>query len=182
MTQELRDYREAPFAYQDKPALRLLRKIYADKKITAQVFRTLRSLYMGLTEIASDRQNQAIQASDRTIRIYSGVEDSRTIRANLKRLVEYGLIGITNRRSADGRMSSRVITLLSTKEPSDQCAFAAYRQQNLYASNAHSIEDKGFIEIKENTKENISLVGDVKKLKEFREAKNQLLEKMSLGT
>ncbi len=182
----LRDYREAPFAYQDKPALRFIRQQYLDKKINARVFRAVRSLYVALTEISSDKQAQVITASDKTIKFYSGIEDARTIRAQLKKLAAWQLISIKNRRKADGTMAPRLITLLSvlsTGTENNQCTLSAYRHSNHSGFNAHILEDKGIKEINVLDIENISKVGNIKnqeKIEELKKAKEKLALKMSL--
>lgn len=80
---KVRDYRELPFAYQDKPALRYMRQ-QLDKQISTDDFRNLRNIYMALTEIASNKASQTIDAPNRTLLTYSGLKDWRTIKKALK--------------------------------------------------------------------------------------------------
>ena len=45
---KIRDYRELPFAYQDKPALRYMRQQWLDKHISIDAYRNLRNMYLAL--------------------------------------------------------------------------------------------------------------------------------------
>src|SRR3989344_7147307 len=109
---KVRDYREAPFAYQDKPALRYMRQQWLDKRVSDDAYRNLRNVYCALTEIASNKASQTIEASNRTLLIYSGLKDWRTIKKCLAKLEEWSFIAITKTRGEDAKFKHQRITLL----------------------------------------------------------------------
>ena len=177
---KVRDYREVPFAYQDKPALRYMRTQRKNRQINDEMFRNLRTMYMALTEIASDRASQSVEASNVILQIYSGLKDWRTIKKCLDKLEEWAFISITKTRGEDARFKPRSITLLSVlhlAQDGSQSAYKAGRQGKQTAWNGDDIEAKGLKEIKENKKE---INGRSEKLKSISEARAELLRKMSI--
>lgn len=179
---KIRDYREAPFAYQDKPALRYMRQQWLDKHISIDAYRNLRNMYMALTEIASNKASQTIEASNKTLLIYSGLKDWRTIKSCLSKLEEWAFIAITKTRGEDAKFKPRSITLLSVlhlTQGGNQSTSKAGRQSMQTASGAEDIEVKGLKEIKENIKE---INGQSKNLKLLSEARAKLVAKMSIPT
>ena len=107
---KVRDYREAPFAYQDKPALRFMRQQWLDKRVSDDAYRNLRNVYCALTEIASNKASQTIEASNRTLRLYCGLKDWRTIKKCLDKLEEWAFVAITKIRGDDAKFKPRSIT------------------------------------------------------------------------
>jgi|SRR3989344_3167940 len=179
---KIRDYRELPFAYQDKPALRYMRQQWLDKHISIDAYRNLRNMYMALTEIASNKASQTIEASNRTLLTYSGLKDWRTIKSCLSKLEEWAFIAITKTRGEDAKFKPRSITLLSVlhlTQGGNQSALKAGRHSTQTASGAEDIEGNGLKEIKENNKE---INGRSKNLKLLAEARAKLVAKMSLPT
>jgi hypothetical protein len=177
---KIRDYRELPFAYQDKPALRYMRQQWLDKHISIDAYRNLRNMYLALTEIASNKASQTIEASNKTLLIYSGLKDWRTIKNCLSKLEEWTFIAITKTRGEDAKFKPRGITLLSVlhlTQGGNQSASKAGRHSTQTASGAEDIEGKGLKEIKENNKE---INGRSKNLKLLSEARAKLVAKMSI--
>ena len=179
---KIRDYRELPFAYQDKPALRYMRQQWLDKHISIDAYRNLRNMYLALTEIASNKASQTIEASNKTLLIYSGLKDWRTIKNCLSKLEEWAFIAITKTRGEDAKFKPRGITLLSVlhlTQGGNQSASKAGRHSTQTASGAEDIEGNGLKEIKENNKE---INGRSKNLKLLAEARAKLVAKMSIPT
>jgi hypothetical protein len=177
---KIRDYRELPFAYQDKPALRYMRQQWLDKHISIDAYRNLRNMYLALTEIASNKASQTIEASNKTLLIYSGLKDWRTIKNCLSKLEEWAFIAITKTRGEDAKFKPRGITLLSVlhlTQGGNQSASKAGRHSTQTASDAEDIEGKGLKEIKDIYKENIARS---KNLKLLAEARAKLVDKMSI--
>lgn len=177
---KVRDYREAPFAYQDKPALRYMRQQWLDKHIGVDAFRNLRNVYCALTEIASNKASQTVEASNKTLLIYSGLKDWRTIKKCLAKLEEWSFIAITKTRSEDAKFKPRSITLLSVlhlTQGGNQSAYKTGRHGTHTAPDGDDIEAKDLKEIKENYKE---VNGRSEKLKSIAEARAELLRKMSI--
>jgi len=177
---KIRDYRELPFAYQDKPALRYMRQQWLDKHISIDAYRNLRNMYLALTEIASNKASQTIEASNKTLLIYSGLKDWRTIKNCLSKLEEWAFIAITKTRGEDAKFKPRGITLLSVlhlTQGGNQSASKAGRHSTQTASDAEDIEGKVLKEIKENNKE---INGRSKNLKLLSEARAKLVAKMSI--
>lgn len=177
---KVRDYREVPFAYQDKPAFRYMRTELRLKHISDDMFRNLRTMYVALTEIASDRASQNIEASNKILQIYSGLKDWRTIKKCLDKLEEWTFIAITKTRGEDAKFKPRGITLLSVlhlTQNGNQSASKAGRQGKQTAWDGDDIEVKGLKEIKENYKE---INGRSEKLKSIAQARAELLRKMSI--
>ena len=177
---KIRDYRELPFAYQDKPALRYMRQQWLDKHISIDAYRNLRNMYLALTEIASNKASQTIEASNKTLLIYSGLKDWRTIKNCLSKLEEWAFIAITKTRGEDAKFKPRGITLLSVlhlTQGGNQSASKAGRHSTQTASGAEDIEGNGLKEIKENNKE---INGRSKNLKLLAEARAKLVAKMTL--
>ncbi|HEY4486547.1 MAG TPA: hypothetical protein VJB70_02340 [Candidatus Paceibacterota bacterium] len=177
---KVRDYRELPFAYQDKPALRYMRQQWLDKHIGVDAFRNLRNVYCALTEIASNKASQTVEASNKTLLIYSGLKDWRTIKKCLAKLEEWSFIAITKTRGEDAKFKPRSITLLSVlhlTQNGNQSAYKTGRHGKQTASDGDDIEVKGLKEIKENYKE---VNGRSEKLKSIAEARAELLRKMSI--
>lgn len=177
---KVRDYREVPFAYQDKPALRYMRQQWLDKKISTDDFRNLRNIYMALTEIASNKASQTIEASNKALLIYSGLKDWRTIKKCLNKLEEWAFLNITKTRGKDAKFKPRCITLLSVlhlKQNRNQSTSKAGWHEKLTASGAEDIEDKGLKEIKENYKE---VNARSKNLKLLAETRAKLVAKMAI--
>lgn len=179
---KIRDYRELPFAYQDKPALRYMRQQWLDKHISIDAYRNLRNMYLALTEIASNKASQTIEASNKTLLIYSGLKDWRTIKNCLSKLEEWAFIAITKTRGEDAKFKPRGITLLSVlhlTQGGNQSTSKAGRHSTQTASGAEDIEGNGLKEIKENNKE---INGRSKNLKLLSEARAKLVAKMSIPT
>src|SRR3989344_5971894 len=177
---KIRDYRELPFAYQDKPALRYMRQQWLDKHISIDAYRNLRNMYLALTEIASNKASQTIEASNKTLLIYSGLKDWRTIKNCLSKLEEWAFIAITKTRGEDAKFKPRGITLLSVlhlTQGGNQSASKAGRHSTQTASGAEDIEGKGLKEIKENYKE----VNGQNQIKKLNEMKAGLIAKMTLN-
>ena len=176
---KVRDYREAPFAYQDKPALRYMRQQWIDKHVSDDAYRNLRNVYCALTEIASNKASQTIEASNKTLRIYSGLKDWRTIKKCLDKLEEWTFIVITKTRGEDAKFKPRGITLLSVlhlTQNGNQSTSKAGRQGKQTAWDGDDIEVKGLKEIKENYKE----VNGQNQIKKLNEMKAGLIAKMTL--
>ena len=57
-----------------------MRQQWLDKHIGVDAYRNLRNVYCALTEIASNKASQTIEASNKTLRVYSGLKDWRTIK------------------------------------------------------------------------------------------------------
>ena len=177
---KVRDYREAPFAYQDKPALRYMRQQWIDKHVSDDAYRNLRNVYCALTEIASNKASQTIEASNKTLRIYSGLKDWRTIKKCLDKLEEWTFIVITKTRGEDAKFKPRGITLLSVlhlTQNGNQSTSKAGRQGKQTAWDGDDIEVKGLKEIKENYKE----VNGQNQIKKINEMKASLVAKMSFS-
>lgn len=176
---KVRDYREAPFAYQDKPALRYMRQQWLDKKISDDSYRNLRNIYCALTEIASNKASQTIEASNKILRVYSGLKDWRTIKKCLDKLEEWTFIAITKTRGEDAKFKPREITLLSVlhlTQNGNQSASKAGRHGKQSAYDGDDIEVKGLKEIKENYKE----INGQNQIKKLNDLKADLIRKMSL--
>ena len=176
---KVRDYRELPFAYQDKPALRYMRQQWLDKQISTDDFRNLRNIYMALTEIASNKASQTIDAPNRTLLTYSGLKDWRTIKRCLNKLEAWAFISTTKTRGEDARFKPRCITLLSVlhlTQNGNQSASKAGRHGKHNASDAEVIEGNGFKEIKDIYKE----VNGQNQIKKLNEMKAGLIAKMTL--
>ena len=176
---KVRDYREAPFAYQDKPALRYMRQQWLDKHVSDDAYRNLRNVYCALTEIASNKASQTIEASNKILRIYSGLKDWRTIKKCLDKLEEWSFVAITKTRGEDAKFKPRSITLLSIlhlKQDGGRSARNASRHETHTASDGDDIEAKGLKEIKENYKE----VNGKNQIKKINEMKANLISKMTL--
>lgn len=177
---KVRDYREAPFAYQDKPALRYMRKQWLDKLISDDAYRNLRNVYCALTEIASNKASQSIEASNKTLLVYSGLKDWRTIKKCLDKLEEWSFIAITKIRGEDAKFKPRNITLLSVlhlTQDGSQSASQPSRHGKQTAFDADDKEVKGLKEIKENYKENN---GGSENLQKIRRMKADLVAKMNM--
>lgn len=177
---KVRDYREAPFAYQDKPALRYMRKQWLDKNISDDAYRNLRNVYCALTEIASNKASQSIEASNKTLLVYSGLKDWRTIKKCLDKLEEWSFIAITKTRGEDAKFKPRNITLLSVlhlMQDGSQSASQPNRHGKQTACDGGDIEAKGLKEIKENYKENN---GGSENLRKIQQMKTDLVAKMSM--
>lgn len=177
---KVRDYREAPFAYQDKPALRFMRQEWIEKRISDDAYRNLRNVYCALTEIASNKASQTIEASNKTMLLYCGLKDWRTIKKCLDTLEAWAFIAISKIRGADAKFKPRSITLLSVlhlAQDGGRSAREAMRRDARTGRGAEYKEAKDSKEIKENYKETN---GDSEKIKEIRQMKAQLLKKMSM--
>jgi hypothetical protein len=177
---KVRDYREAPFAYQDKPALRYMRQQWLDKHVSDDAYRNLRNVYCALTEIASNKASQTIEASNKTLRVYSGLKDWRTIKNCLSKLEDWAFIAITKTRGEDAKFKPRCITLLSVlhlTQNGNKSASKAGRRSTQIASDAEDIKGKGLKEIKENYKE---INARSKNLKLLAEARAKLVARMSI--
>ena len=178
---KVRDYREAPFAYQDKPALRYMRQEWLDKRVRDDAYRNLRNVYCALTEIASNKASQTIEASNKTLRIYSGLKDWRTIKKCLDKLEEWAFVAIIKTRGEDAKFKPRSITLLSVlhlTQNGNQSAYKTGRHGTHTAPDGDDIEAKGLKEIKENYKE----VNGQNQIKKINEMKASLVAKMSFSS
>lgn len=177
---KVRDYREMPFAYQDKPAFRYMRDERYAGRISDDMFRNLRTIYVALTEIASDRANQTTEASNKMLQIYSGLKDWRTIKKCLDKLEEWAFIAITKTRGEDAKFKPRSIMLLSVlhlTQNGSQSASNTSRHGKQTAWDAGDKEAKGLKEIKENYKE---VNGGSENLQKIRRMKADLVAKMSM--
>lgn len=177
---KVRDYREAPFAYQDKPALRYMRQEWLDKRISDDAYRNLRNVYCALTEIASNKASQTIEASNKTLLLYSGLKDWRTIKKCLDKLEAWAFVAITKVRGADAKFKPRSITLLSVlhlTQDGGRSAREAMRQGVRTGYGAEDKEAKGLKEFKENYKETN---GDSENIKKINRMKAELLNKMTM--
>lgn len=177
---KVRDYRELPFAYQDKPALRYMRQQWLDKKISTDDFRNLRNIYCALTEIASNKSCQMIDAPNKSLLLYSGLKDWRTIKKCLNKLEEWAFIAVTKIRGEDAKFKPRTITLLSVlhlTQNGSQPTSKADRHGKPTASDAGDKEVNGFKEIKDIYKESN---GRTENLRKIQEMKADLLSKMSI--
>ncbi len=178
---KVRDYREAPFAYQDKPALRYMRQQWLDKHIGVDAYRNLRNVYCALTEIASNKASQTIEASNRTLLLYSGLKDWRTIKKCLDKLEEWSFVAITKVRGEDAKFKPRSIMLLSVlhlAQDGGRSARNAGQHGTHIAPDDDDIEAKGLKEIKENYKE----VNGGNQIKKINEMKASLVAKMSFSS
>src|SRR2546421_433594 len=89
-----RIFRENPFGWYDKVAMRYLRKKYGEDKKT---FLIIRAIYLALTEIDSDFNGSPIPFFTETVGTYAGV--SREVAGKyLNMLEEEGLIKRTRKR------------------------------------------------------------------------------------
>lgn len=178
---KVRDYREAPFAYQDKPALRYMRQEWLDKRIGDDAYRNLRNVYCALTEIASNKASQTIEASNKTLRIYSGLKDWRTIKKCLDKLEAWAFVAIIKTRGEDAKFRPRSITLLSVlhlTQNGNQSTSKTERRGTHTAPDGDDREAKGLKEIKENYKE----VNGRNQIKKINEMKADLVAKMSFSS
>src|SRR5260370_34280022 len=92
--QSTRIFRENPFAWYDKVAMRYLREKYGKDKKT---FLIIRAVYTALTEIESDFRESTIPFFTKTVGTYAGV--SREVAGKyLNMLEEEGLIQRTRVR------------------------------------------------------------------------------------
>ena len=176
---KVRDYREAPFAYQDKPALRYIRQQWLDKHISNDNYRNLRNVYCALTEIASNKASQTIEASNKTLLVYSGLKDWRTIKKCLDKLEEWTFIAITKTRGEDAKFKPRGITLLSVlhlTQNGSQSALKAGRHGKQSACDGDDVEVKGLKEFKENKKE----INGRDQIKKLNDLKAGLIAKMTM--
>ncbi|MFA7000300.1 MAG: hypothetical protein WC241_04270 [Candidatus Paceibacterota bacterium] len=159
-----------------------MRQQWLDKHVSDDAYRNLRNVYCALTEIASNKASQVIEASNKMLRIYSGLKDWRTIKKCLDKLEEWAFIAITKTRGEDAKFKPRSITLLSVlhlKQNGNQSTSKAGRQGKQTAWDGDDIEVKGLKEIKENYKEvNVRS----KNLKLLAEARAKLVDKMSIPT
>lgn len=105
-----RQFREQPFSWQSKAALRLLRKRYPKRKLPYR-----KAVYLALTEIESDFQSNPIRTYTNTIATYSGV-DRHSVSKILKEFSEFGLIKTEIERDSKGRFSQRKVYLLKCPE------------------------------------------------------------------
>jgi hypothetical protein len=178
---KVRDYREAPFAYQDKPALRYMRQQWLDQRIGVDAYRNIRNVYCALTEIASNKASQTIEASNKILRIYSGLKDWRTIKKCLDKLEEWTFIAIAKTRGDDAKFKPRSITLLSVlhlAQDGGRSARNAGQHGTHTAPDGDDIEAKGLKEFKENYKE----INGRNQIKKINEMKETLVAKMSFSS
>lgn len=108
----VRIFRQYPFCWQDKPALRLLRQQWKEGKLTAAEHVKLRNLYLSLTEIESDFGQQEIRGFTRLIHHYSGLSED-FIPKGVKFLEKLGLCKTEDLRDKHGRFAGRVLRLIS---------------------------------------------------------------------
>lgn len=97
----VRDFRKKPFAWQDKEALRMMRDHFSGKTLSS-----VRNLYLGLTEIASDNASNSFkpQGGNKTIKAYTGLtkKSLKEARQNLLMLNLIMVFDITE--SNEGRL------------------------------------------------------------------------------
>ena len=108
---KLRKFRDMPFCWQDKEALRLIRDRLPRKEQSSA-----RNIYLALTEIASDKgtDNPAIFLQE--IAYYSGISE-RTIRKHLNSLAKLGLVTKPpQEKNADGKYKPVKVGLVSVGE------------------------------------------------------------------
>ncbi len=158
-----------------------MRQQWLDKHIGVDAYRNLRNVYCALTEIASNKASQTIEASNRTLLVYSGLKDWRTIKKCLDKLEEWAFVAITKTRGEDAKFKPRSITLLSVlhlAQDGGRSARNAGRHDTHTASDGDDIEAKGLKEIKENYKE----VNGQNQIKKINEMKASLVAKMSFSS
>ncbi len=157
-----------------------MRQQWIDKHISDDAYRNLRNVYCALTEIASNKASQIIEASNKILRIYSGLKDWRTIKKCLDKLEEWAFIAITKTRGEDAKFKPRSITLLSVlhlMQNGNQSASKAGRQGKQTAWDGDDIEVKDLKEIKENYKE---VNGRSENTKKIQQMKADLIARMTL--
>jgi DNA-binding MarR family transcriptional regulator len=114
----LRDIRRAPFCWQDKHALRILRAHYDGERLKQRA--TALAVYLALTELASDQyQQDRVEVVHRAIWEATGTSES-TVKRYLKEFVEIGLIAVEHRKLDQEISLPNIYTLLtpgSTGEP-----------------------------------------------------------------
>jgi hypothetical protein len=85
-----RHIRQAPFCWQHKAALRLIRESFdADKAVSSAL-----AVYLALTEIASDQESETFTTTHAWIALMSGLSP-RTVQDRLNRLSEIGLLEVS---------------------------------------------------------------------------------------
>ncbi len=146
-----------------------MRQEWIDKRVSDDAYRNLRNVYCALTEIASNKASQTIEASNRTLLLYCGLKDWRTIKKCLDTLEAWAFIVTTKVRGADAKFKPRSITLLSVlhlAQDGGRSARNAGRHAAHTASHGEDREAKGSKEIKENYKEvngaNLKKINDMK--------------------
>ncbi|MEI8174413.1 MAG: hypothetical protein WCG28_00510 [bacterium] len=160
--------------------MRYMRQQWLDKHVSDDAYRNLRNVYCALTEIASNKASQTVEASNKTLRIYSGLKDWRTIKKCLDKLEEWSFIAITKTRGEDAKFKPRSITLLSVlhlTQNGNQSTSKAGQQGKQTAYDGDDIEVNGLKEIKENYKE----INGQNQIKKLNEMKAGLIAKMTLN-
>jgi len=103
---KIRIFRQTPFAWQSKEVFRLIRKVVPVRERTG-----VRSTYVALTEIASDRADNEMDIFLKDLEHYTSM-DRKTISQHLKVMQNIGIIRISPRgRTAQGRYSVMTILL-----------------------------------------------------------------------
>jgi hypothetical protein len=90
LTANARQIKAAPWCWQHKPALRLIRDAFDREKTVSSALGT----YSALTEIASDGEKEVFQTTHAHIALKSGLS-ARTVQNRLAGLSEIGLVKIS---------------------------------------------------------------------------------------
>ena len=104
----MRNIREQPFCWQEKKILRFLRKRYTKSTLVK-----MRTLYLTLTEVSSDFNNQDIKYYTKTIATYSGLSQD-WIPTGLKELIDLNIVQVSEERDSKGLYTNK--TLIFTPE------------------------------------------------------------------
>jgi hypothetical protein len=103
-----RHIEQAPFCWQQKPALRLIRdSCDAEKSVSSTL-----AVYLALTEIASDEESETFTTTHAWIALKSGLSP-RTVQDRINRLSEIGLLEV----STPTLKSPSKYKLLSVRQP-----------------------------------------------------------------
>ena len=128
--QQVRIFRDNPFAWYDKEVMRYLRAKYGRDKKT---FLILRAVYTALTEIESDFKDAPIGFFTKTVGTYAGV--SREVAGKYLNLLEQeGLITKTRERDPNTRKflpgtTVRMLSLHQTAFPEEETRNKAHEPQ-----------------------------------------------------
>lgn len=99
----VRDHREKPYSWQDKEALRKMRDYVKRGTFSSSQLVKMRSLYLGLTEIASDNETDAFKpkGGNKGIRTYTGLT-KKALKEARKQLIQLGLVKVLEIYKEDG--------------------------------------------------------------------------------
>lgn len=102
---ETRIFRDSPFCWQEKEALRFLRKNFSGRQLV-----NLRCLYLALTEIESDFAGKEIKHYTKMLESYSGMS-RQAVSENLSTLESIGFVKTEEKRDEHGRFNGRTVIL-----------------------------------------------------------------------